>query len=423
MTQRAIDSFATTGDLPRRVLWTFVLLALFTVSNGLTGMRATAMMADEPGADTIARCKADLAQRCTLQTKEITVVETRATTWPDAALGMPEMDKMYAQVQTPGWKIILEARHAQYLYTASAKAIKYGGPVAIWSSSMLYIQPVPDEPNLNGDLYQCSLLGTNCRRLVSGVSAYYPQADGVVLFTRRTSRSSFDLLMINAQTPEKTDKLYAAFAVGEAAMNAAQDTWAAYIRPGLGATWQIIVGRISQDNAKPQTLPLPDGVQPGQIAWSGDRLMILVKQGESTACYATTPSADTPVWTAEAAYMFPCLKSYSLNKSETLEITGVETDGKPSVEVAGVWFTGDRKVMATINGLTLRGYDLLTLREYDYQPGRYLLIWGEQDGQSATYIVDIATGKAIPGYRGAGQDIKPFHYAPISAPYRIVMGE
>lgn len=409
----------------RRTIDLFAVLAFLALCGGLLGDRASAASIEAKDANEpiVAECKADLAQRLKVKAGDVLVIDMRATIWPDAALGMAEMGKTYAQVETPGWKIILEAKHSQYLYTASAKAFKYGGPVPIWSSSLLYLTLVPDEPNLNGDLYQSSLLGTNNLRVATGVSAYYPQMDGVVLFTRRTSRSSHDLLVVNAIKPEEPTTLYSAFAFGAAALRTVDHTWAAYVRPRVGGAWGIVVACIGLDEAQPQTLPLPEGFQPGRIAWAGDKLMILSYKGEMMVCFAITPNADKPAWTAVAANTFPGLKSYSLGKSVMLDVTEVTQDGKPRVEVADVWFTGDRNVLATIPGLTLRGHDLLLLRTYDHQVGRYFFIWGEQDGKPAAYTADIATGEVIPSLIGTGYDIKPFAYPPASAPYRIVMAD
>ncbi|HEY3418659.1 MAG TPA: hypothetical protein VGM23_17420 [Armatimonadota bacterium] len=380
-----------------KMILTMVALLVASCVAALAGTVDTAILT---------KCKADLAKRRNLPAQVITVVDTREMTWPDAALGMPEIGKMYAQVITPGWKIILDAKGMQYLYTASKKSFRYGGPVALWSASMLYLQPVPDEPNLNGDLYQCSLLGTNSTLLLTEVSDYYPQAKGMVIATRRTSRSSFELLLVNASNPRKAKTLRRSFAFGAAALNEAQDTWAGFIRPTLGTTWNVIVARIGQEDA--QTLPLPDGVQPGQIAWSGDKVMILVSKGEGTICYEISPKAATPEWKAVAAHLFPGLDDYMLNKSETLEISQTGTKDKPDVEVARVWFTGDRNVVAKITGLTLRGYDLLGMG--------FVFIWGEIDGKPAAFTVNISTDEVIPGLRGEGSDIKPFEYAPISKP-------
>lgn len=387
------------------ISWSFRLAGLLLLCLGLAWSAAFAA-AKTPDASLVAKCKADLAKRLHVSARAISVAETLATTWPDAALGLPEMDAVYAQALTPGWKIVLETRSTRYLYTTSQRAFRYGGPVGTWAHSLLFLQPILNEPNMNGDLYQCSLVGTNCVRLCAGVTAYYPQEQGTVIVKRRTSRSSHELLYVKAAKAAKPTILLAAFDFGAAAFNGAQDTWAGFVRPRLGGNWHVVVARIGQTLAQAQTLPLPDGVQPGRIAWSADQVFILTSDGK--ASYAIMPGAATPTWKSVGVHLFPGRTSYMLNKSESLEITQVTKDGKPSIEVARVWFTGDRKVVATIPGVTLRDDDLLGLR--------YAFIAGERAGKPVAYTVDLATGEVLTSFRGAGHDIQPFAYPPVSHP-------
>jgi hypothetical protein len=131
--------------------------------------------------------------------------------------------------------------------------------------------------------------------------------------------------------------------------------------------------------------------------------MILAKKGEQDACYETTPKPGAVEWKQVGVYLFPGLPELMLNKSESLEVSQATANDKPVVEVATVWFTGDRKVAATIPGVTLGGFDLL-------ETGSDVFIWGEKNSESVTYVVDYRTGKITPGYRGKGQDIKLFKY-------------
>ena len=152
-----------------RVFRIFGLLTviMLTTIGGRTMAAASepAPVAEQKGISILSKCRTDLANRLKLQEKEIKLADAKTVIWPDAALGMPEIGKVYAQVETPGQQLILEARDRLYLYTTSDKVCRYGGPLPIWSYSMLYLQPVSNEANLNGDLYQCSLLGTNSIRL------------------------------------------------------------------------------------------------------------------------------------------------------------------------------------------------------------------------------------------------------------------
>ena len=391
-----------------------ILMASLTIGSLFSAGRANGadMPAPEGQPGIVAQCKADLARRLTVQPDDVQLLLSQPVTWPDSALGLPEMDKGYAEMLTPGWKIVLASRGMNYLYTASAETFKYGGPAPLWSSSMLMVLPIEDEPNMNGDLYQLSLIGSNPEHLITGVSAFYPQQDGAILFTRRTSRSGHDLLLFTLEQREPR-RLHAAFDFGEASWDNTRKQWAAYVRPKLGDAWQINIAGTGAHWMKPLTMSLPAGTQPLRIAWAGTELMVLVNKGEATLCYASSPLDDNPTWREAQVHTFPGMKSYALNKSETLDVREITKDGKPAVEVSRLWFTGDRKVKATIAGLSLRGYDLLE--------SRFLLIWGEQDGQSALYTVDSVTSEVMAGYHGAGQQIKPFDSAPQSQPTGVTL--
>lgn len=64
----------------------------------------------------IEMAKEDLAQRMDLSTEDISVQSVEEKVFPDASLGVPEPGKSYAQVQTPGFVIILMAEGETYEY-------------------------------------------------------------------------------------------------------------------------------------------------------------------------------------------------------------------------------------------------------------------------------------------------------------------
>jgi len=64
----------------------------------------------------ILSAKEDLAQRLGVAVEEITVLKVEAVEWPDTSLGCPRPGEMYAQVITPGYRIILEVRGNRYEY-------------------------------------------------------------------------------------------------------------------------------------------------------------------------------------------------------------------------------------------------------------------------------------------------------------------
>jgi hypothetical protein len=60
--------------------------------------------------------KADLARRANLTPDQISVVSVEPVEWSDAGIGCPEPGKVYAQVITPGFRIVLRADGTTYTY-------------------------------------------------------------------------------------------------------------------------------------------------------------------------------------------------------------------------------------------------------------------------------------------------------------------
>jgi len=58
----------------------------------------------------------DVSRRLGLSPGEISVVSVEAVQWPDASLGCPQPGMMYAQVITPGFRVVLEAEGLTYVY-------------------------------------------------------------------------------------------------------------------------------------------------------------------------------------------------------------------------------------------------------------------------------------------------------------------
>ncbi len=64
----------------------------------------------------LALAREDLARRLDLALDAIRVVSVEAVDWRDASLGCPEPGMMYAQVITPGYRVVLEAHGKRYEY-------------------------------------------------------------------------------------------------------------------------------------------------------------------------------------------------------------------------------------------------------------------------------------------------------------------
>ncbi len=71
---------------------------------------------------------ADLAGRLGLPESAITVRSVESVDWPDASLGCPQPGMMYAQVITPGYRIVLEAGGKRYEYHTSQSHVVLCSP-------------------------------------------------------------------------------------------------------------------------------------------------------------------------------------------------------------------------------------------------------------------------------------------------------
>jgi hypothetical protein len=82
------------------------------------GGREPASLAGSSSAELEAQTAAlnDLAERLSVAKSAIKIVRAEAMQWPDASLGCPQPGMMYAQVITPGYRIVLEANGKHYEY-------------------------------------------------------------------------------------------------------------------------------------------------------------------------------------------------------------------------------------------------------------------------------------------------------------------
>ena len=66
--------------------------------------------------EAVERATAELAEQLGLETGEIRVVRVEDAEWTDSCLGLGGANESCLQVITPGYKITLGARGAQYVY-------------------------------------------------------------------------------------------------------------------------------------------------------------------------------------------------------------------------------------------------------------------------------------------------------------------
>lgn len=331
-------------------------------------------------------CRRDLARRLKLDQSKIKIASCQANTFADASLALPRVGEAYPQRATPGFSIILEANSLSYLYTATTRFLRYGGPLDSWRYSALYFKPNKKDINFNSDLYQVSLAGTNPRLLLPSASAAWPQANTSILVTRRTSRSGFTLFHVAANG--KTTKIGSALDYEYATLNQDGTQWAALLRSGLGSGWQISWGPLQGSAYKPKILDLPPATSPGRIYWGQERFIIEVNTADGKAKYQLDANASG--WDKVDTYLPPENGETMLNKSESLVVRAEQIDDKPVTRVVRRWFTDDEHPVATIRDFTVTDFSISPEQ-------RFVLISGHtQDEKSRAYTVDLATGEVLP---------------------------
>jgi hypothetical protein len=349
--------------------------------------------ADQQAASSAAT--ADLARRLNLPAEKIKIASVEPQTFPDASLGLPRPDEMYAQMLTPGYVITLSAARGLYLYTATERAIRYGGSVDTWKLSALYLQPVDNEPNLNGNLMQVSLAGTNPKLLLESVIAFWPQPDGSVLAKRRTSRSGHDLFyLMPGQTEAK--RLLSAFEITTAAVSKDGSRWAAFTRPGVGGGWQFTTGSLSGGSTAQS---LPENARPEKLWWNQDNPVILVSQGDKRAFYELKQGGNGGAWQKLERYNPPDLYQLVLNKSQTLVAETVQMDGKPVTRVVKYWWNDNEDPVVTIPDFTVRQTMLIPQH-------RFALLSGLRGERTVALTVDIVTGEIMQAVEGSMGDVQ-----------------
>ena len=87
----------------------------------------------------IEKAKEDLAQRLSIPTNDISLVEAKAVVWPDGSLGCPQPDMMYAQVLTPGYLVKLKYDSRDFEYHAGK-----GGSLTYCENPLPPVEGMPD---------------------------------------------------------------------------------------------------------------------------------------------------------------------------------------------------------------------------------------------------------------------------------------
>lgn len=79
---------------------------------------------DPAAAQMVDKARQHMAKKFAIPADQITVFSVQSMVWPDAGLGCPQQGISYAQVETPGYLILLEAGGQTYNYhTDTAETI------------------------------------------------------------------------------------------------------------------------------------------------------------------------------------------------------------------------------------------------------------------------------------------------------------
>jgi len=364
-----------------------------------------------------ARIAKDLAARLKVREKEVRIFKSIPFTFANSALGMPAEGRQYTGGPISGEVVVAGYEAFRFLYMAGGGQFVYRGPLDTLHYSVAYLRPVPNEPNLNGDLVQATLQGTNPVLLFRGACEFYPQEDGAIIAKRRTSRSGHELYYISPEARVAPRKLWAAFDFGAAAVREDGSQWAAYERHGVGGEYRLIVGDLRDASKDVKILDLPTAGTPRRLEWDGDTLFAEIRQGDVAKIFTIEPFGNHPQW-KESRSGLPSDAAMLLNKSESLDVRQESDGGIPVTQVERVWFTGAAKPVASIRDLKFEG---VTLHD-----DRFVFIWGRRrDDSEAAVTLDLLTGQAIPVEAVGVRHIRFLNQRPAGAPitYRQILAD
>lgn len=342
----------------------------------------------------VARCREDLAKRLQAPIEDIRLGQAEAVIFPDGSLGFPRPKEVYTKALVRGWQLTLLHGEAPYLYAAAGTAIRYGGPAAAREISALYIEPLPDEPNLNGNLMQIALAGDNPRLILRGVSDYRPQPDGSLLAMRRTSRSSHELLYLAPGKRDEPVKLAGGFAFADAAVSAEGKQWAALTRSWIGDPWKLIRGPLPEA-AQGEPVALPEGL-PLRVYWHTENPIVCVRQGTEKRYYELQAGVFRAV-----SFQPPATEEAVLSRSHSLAVTPKRVENTYVTEIAFLWWDGGRRPCAEIPHFAAE--------EWARGPGQFLVLSGREDEDHLYYkgfTVDLRTGEVLPTVAESGGPVR-----------------
>jgi hypothetical protein len=95
-----------------------IVTRIATLAPKTTPERAIVDSLSEEGRRWVTQARQDLIGRLNVASDKISLVKAEAVQWPDSSLGCPEPGMMYAQVITPGYRVVLDYAGKEYEYHA-----------------------------------------------------------------------------------------------------------------------------------------------------------------------------------------------------------------------------------------------------------------------------------------------------------------
>jgi hypothetical protein len=80
-----------------------------------------------PAAESVRQARLDLAGRLGIAPAGISIAQVEPVEWRDASLGLPRPGEFYAQVITPGYRIVLESGGTRYAYHGAGGRAVFAG--------------------------------------------------------------------------------------------------------------------------------------------------------------------------------------------------------------------------------------------------------------------------------------------------------
>jgi hypothetical protein len=250
-------------------------------------------------ASLVQQCKSDVAKAANVNEAEVQVTRVEAVVWRDGSLGYPEPGMDYIQMLVEGYRITLQAGGKTYDYhTDKGKRVVWregggqepakvigpvegpgtrGAPAPSGQAGILYLEPIPDEPNLNSRLILMDAAGGK-QTLIEACTDFAVSPQGWILAKQRTSQSSHELLV--TRVGDQPRVVAKAFDFQAMAFSPVGSTYAVLVRSTAGEPFRVCVGTPDSD---PKPFDWAPSVQEGhaaQIRLAGNLLLVTVAYSE-----------------------------------------------------------------------------------------------------------------------------------------------